>query len=350
MGMGRGGAGADERPLGVWLLCVAALVFAMVLLGGATRLTNSGLSMVEWKPLMGVLPPLSDEAWQQTFDKYKQFPEYQKVNRGMELAEFKRIFYFEYGHRVLGRLIGLSFALPFLWFLLRRRIAWRRVPVLAGLFVLGGMQGLVGWWMVKSGLIDHPDVSHYRLTVHLGLAVAIFAALLWVGLGFLYGDRPLPHGRRRDGVAKAVAALLALVYLQILSGGMVAGFDAGFVYNTFPKMNEYWLPPELGQLTPAWHNLFENAVTIQFDHRIGAYLVALSVIAVWAVARRGHLGHGSAVGLNLVLAAMALQFALGVATLLSVVDPVLGVLHQGGALLLTAALVFTLHRLHREPA
>jgi len=338
-------ARSRERPLGIWLLCVAALVFAMVLLGGATRLTHSGLSMVEWQPLMGVLPPLDEAEWQETFAKYQQYPEYQKINRGMSLAEFKRIFYFEYAHRVLGRAIGLSFALPFLWFLWRRAIARRHIPVLLGLFVLGGLQGVVGWWMVKSGLVDRPDVSHFRLTVHLGLAAAIFAALIWVAFGYLSdaGARARARGGRHGRLARWTGLVLLLVFAQLLSGGLVAGLDAGMVYNSFPMMNAHWLPPELGQLSPLWRDLVDNPVTVQFSHRIGAYLTLLAVVALWWQGRRLAAPQAS-LAYHLVLAAVVLQFALGVATLLTVVALPLGVAHQGGAMLLIASLVFALHR------
>lgn len=333
----------SERPLAIWLFCVAGLVFAMVLLGGATRLTHSGLSMVEWKPLMGVLPPLSEEAWQETFGKYQQSPEYKKINLGMSLAEFKQIFYFEYAHRVLGRTIGLAFALPFLWFLVRRKIPKQRVAVLIGLFILGGMQGLVGWWMVKSGLVDRPDVSHYRLAIHLGLAVMIFGALLWVGFDIWRGgSRAAP-----DGSWLVAAAVLVLVFAQILSGALVAGLDAGLVYNTFPMMGPHWLPPELGELAPWWLDIMDNPYTTQFNHRIGAFLVVFAVCWLWWSARADA---GSKQALIFVVLAVILQFGLGVITLLLQVPVSVGVLHQGGALLLFATLVYCLFCLRRQPA
>ena len=337
------------RPLVAgWLLLVAAMVIAMVMLGGATRLTHSGLSMVQWQPLLGVLPPLDDAAWLETFEKYKQFPEYQKINRGMSLAEFKNIFYYEYSHRVLGRSIGLVFAVPFLWFLLTGRIERRRWKSLTGLFLLGGLQGLIGWWMVKSGLVDRPDVSHYRLTIHLGVAFLILGALLWVALDLLSESQA-------TGAATAAVQRLrrwswfavALIFLQTLSGGLVAGLDAGFVYNSFPMMNEYWLPPELGDLSPWWKNMFENIVTVQFDHRIGAYLCTALLLWLWFLARPLTLGPAARLALNLVLVVLAIQLVLGISTLLLVVPVWLGVLHQGGALLLFAAAVHLTFRLHR---
>jgi cytochrome c oxidase assembly protein subunit 15 len=229
-------------------------------------------------------------------------------------------------------------------FLIMGRIARRDVPVLVGLFVLGGMQGLVGWWMVKSGLIDRPDVSHYRLTAHLGLAVAIFGALLWVGFDFLWG-RARGRGRQLAGMATAV---LALVFVQILLGGLVAGLNAGFVYNSFPTMNGMWLPPDLVTLSPFWHNFLENPVMVQFDHRIGAYVLVLAVAAMWWRGRQAPTGPQARWALHGVAAALALQFALGVATLVMVVPVGLGVLHQGGALLLFASLILLIHRLCGE--
>ena len=329
------GAQAFERPLALWLISIAALVFAMVLLGGATRLTHSGLSMVDWRPVTGWLPPLSEAEWSRAFEAYKQFPEYQKLNRGIDLAVFKGIFWFEYTHRLLGRLIGLAFALPFLWFWIRGRIRRRRVAVLLGLLLLGGLQGLVGWWMVKSGLIDRPDVSHYRLTLHLGLAVAVFAALIWVALDML-GIEQRPQG------ARAVAGLLLiLIFLQILLGAMVAGLDAGFVYNSFPMMGQYWWPPDAWALTPPWRNLVENGVTLQFAHRTGALVVTLA--ALWAC-WQGRREVALRVPLIHLLVLLVLQVGLGIATLVLAVPVVLGVAHQGAALLLLAAAVLVVKR------
>ncbi len=335
------------RPqVAVWLLVVAAMVVAMVMLGGATRLTHSGLSMVQWQPLMGVLPPLSEEAWQETFDKYKQYPEYQKINQGMTLPEFKGIFYYEYSHRVLGRAIGLAFALPFLWFLLTGRIERRRRKALLGLFLLGGLQGLIGWWMVKSGLVDRPDVSQYRLTVHLGVAFLILGALIWVAMDLL--SKPAvggAAGKAAEALRGWVWAAVLLVLLQALSGGLVAGLDAGFVYNTFPMMNEYWLPPELGELSPWWLNMFENVITVQFDHRIGAYLCTLLLLWIWFKARALELAPAARSALRLSMAALVLQLALGIGTLVLLIPVSLAVLHQGGALLLFAATVQLAFRL-----
>ncbi|MBT6587470.1 MAG: heme A synthase [Rhodospirillaceae bacterium] len=331
-----------------WLLIVTVMVAAMVMLGGDTRLTHSGLSMVQWQPLMGTLPPMGEAAWTEVFEKYKQYPEYQKINQGMTLEEFKGIFYYEYGHRVLGRSIGLVFALPFLWFLFSGRIERHRRKALFGLFLLGGLQGLIGWWMVKSGLVDRPDVSQYRLSIHLGVAFLIFGGLIWVALDLVSkaatGEAGQTLQSHRSLRTLAWVAVV-LVLLQTLSGGLVAGLDAGFVYNTFPMMNEYWLPPELGQLSPWWLNMFENVVTVQFDHRIGAYLVTLLVIWIWFKASSMTIAGPVKTALYLVFLALAVQVALGIGTLVLIVPITLAVLHQGGALLLFAAVVNFAYRL-----
>jgi heme A synthase len=231
----------SDRAIAWWLLVCCALVFAMVVLGGVTRLTGSGLSMVNWKPVSGVLPPLSRAAWEREFEHYRQTPEYKYVNKGMSLSEFKGIFWFEYAHRVLGRLIGVVFLLPFLYFLLRRRIEASLVPKLAVMFVLGGLQGLLGWYMVKSGLVDDPHVSQYRLAAHLGLAVLIYAFMLWTALGILRSDED--SGSRGSSSFSTYTLILTIaVFVVMMSGAFVAGLKAGFSYNTFPLMAGQWIP------------------------------------------------------------------------------------------------------------
>jgi len=324
-----------RRAVGLWLLVVAGLVFAMVVLGGYTRLTHSGLSMVDWRPVTGWLPPLGDTAWQAAFDAYKQYPEYQKINQGMDLAGFKDIFWAEYLHRLLGRLIGLAFFLPFLFFLLRGYLSGGLVWRTLGLLVLGGSQGVLGWFMVKSGLVDHPDVSHYRLTAHLGLAVIIYGCLLWVAFDLL-GERPTNTAAR--GLWRPGALMVAVLFIQMLLGGLVAGLDAGRAYNTFPDMNGEWLPAGLLVIEPVWRNLFDNALTVQFDHRLGAYVVTALVLYLWWRAR--HVAGLSNASYALFIA-LWLQFGLGVAVLLSGVPVGLGVSHQAFALVLfTAAIRF----------
>lgn len=336
------GPTATPRSVGFWLLFVALLVFAMVVLGGATRLTRSGLSMTDWRPVAGVLPPLGQAAWEAEFERYKQYPEYRKLNLGMELVQFKTIFWLEYAHRILGRLIGLAFLVPFLWFLLRRRLGRGLAAKLAAVFLLGGVQGLVGWWMVKSGLVDDPEVSHYRLAAHLALALVILAALLWLAWEILL---PAAAAGVSSSLVGLAALVVILVFLQALTGALVAGLDAGRHFNTFPTMDGAWLPDGLWRSVPWWLNFLENPTTVQLDHRIGAYLVLVLVVALWALGRRATAERAVHRALDLMLAALVAQLVLGVLALLYVVPVALGVLHQGGALLLFAAALFALGRL-----
>jgi len=248
--------------LGYWLLICALFVYLMIIVGGVTRLTQSGLSMVEWSPIMGVLPPIGDTAWLEVFEKYKQFPEYQQVNVGMSLEAFKSIFWWEYGHRVLGRIIGLVYLLPLLLFITRGMVPKHWRLRLFFLFILGGIQGVMGWYMVKSGLVDVPHVSQYRLTAHLGLAIVIFACMFWFAMGFLRGETARPVAQIDGFYNRVTVFVVFIVFIMMLSGGFVAGTKAGYVMNTFPKMNGEWVPNSLMALTPWWRNLFENVVTI----------------------------------------------------------------------------------------
>jgi cytochrome c oxidase assembly protein subunit 15 len=338
---------AQDRQVATWLLFCAAVIFGMILLGGVTRLTNSGLSMVEWKPLMGVIPPLSEEAWQETFDKYRLYPEYRKVNRGMSLDDFKSIFMFEYLHRVLGRLIGVLFALPLLYFAWRGAIRPGLMPRLWLLFFLGGCQGLLGWYMVKSGLVDNPRVSQYRLTAHLGLAVAIYAYMLWLAFELLFTSRARPAAAG-SSLGRWSLVLVGLLFLMILSGGLVAGTRAGFAYSTWPLMGDSFIPRGLYAGTPAWLDMFEDITTVQFNHRMFAYLLVL-LIGVFAVAvyRSGRGGRAS-LAVSLLLLALAVQVLLGISTLLLHVPVALAAAHQGGAMLLLTASLYTSHVLVRE--
>lgn len=326
------------RALRLWLLAVAALVFAVVLVGGATRLTESGLSITEWKPVTGTLPPLSESAWEAEFAKYKAIPQYQQVNRGMSLAEFKTIFWWEWAHRLLGRLIGAAFLLPFLWFLWRGWVPAGFRLRLWGLFALGGLQGAAGWWMVASGLSERVSVSQYRLGFHLTLACVIYAALIWTALALDPRPRPAAPARLRRGAA----ALLVAVILQIYVGALVAGLDAGLVYNTWPLIDGALVPSfvRLAFIDPAWRNLFENALTVQFLHRMLAYALWVGALAHAFDALRA-LRRGPLVATALLLAGLVtLQAAVGIATLLAQAPIGLALLHQGMAVLvLTAAVV-----------
>jgi cytochrome c oxidase assembly protein subunit 15 len=336
-------SGGRTRAIGIWLLVVAGMVFAMVVLGGVTRLTESGLSMVEWRPVTGWLPPLSEADWEQAFGAYQQFPEYQKLNAGMTLAAFKGIYWLEYVHRLWGRLIGVAFAVPFLFFLARGRIDRGLTWKLSCMFVLGGLQGVLGWYMVKSGLVDRPDVSQYRLVAHLGLALLVYAYILWVAFGLLApprGGAPASSAAERGAIAVA-----GLVLVTALAGGFVAGLDAGFAYNTFPLMDGELIPRHLFTATPTWRSLFEDVTTVQFTHRVLATLTVLAVLAFRWSLRGRHLDRTARRAANLLTAWVFVQFALGVATLLSIVDVPLAAAHQASAMLLwTLALwtVFTL--------
>jgi cytochrome c oxidase assembly protein subunit 15 len=319
---------ADRRTVAAWLLLCAAMVCAIVIVGGVTRLTRSGLSIVEWQPLAGAIPPLSESHWEELFTKYRETPEYKLVNRGMDLAGFKRIFWWEYIHRLLGRLAGLVYLVPFLWFLVRRRIdrplAWK----LWGVFALGAFQGALGWFMVKSGLVDDPKVSHLRLTAHLGVALAIITAQLWIAFGLL---RPREGPRSRFALA-----LVAVVFLMALSGAMVAGLRAGYAYNTFPLMNGHLVPPEWMLLEPWWRNFEYNMATVQLLHRAIFWLLAVLVPLAWWRSRWRASAHA-------LLGAFALQATLGISTLLLVVPVGLAAAHQAGAVLLLVVAIYHAH-------
>jgi len=331
----------SQKLIASWLLLVALLVFAMVILGGVTRLTNSGLSMVEWRPVTGWLPPIGAEAWAEEFNKYKAFPEYQKVNKGMSLDEFKGIFVFEYSHRLLGRVIGLAFVLPFLAFLLLRKIPASHIPRLLGLLVLGGSQGVMGWLMVKSGLVDHPDVSHYRLTAHLSLACLIFVALLWTVLDLLY---PRENADAKTGALTQLSGIcLLLVFGQILVGGFVAGLNAGFIYNEWPMMGEGFLPDDLFHLQPWYMNFLENLTTIQFTHRMMAYVVFTAIFWLFLKSKNNGQSDLSRKGAAFLFGATLLQVLLGIWTLIAVVPVTLGALHQTGGMIVLGLATFTYH-------
>jgi cytochrome c oxidase assembly protein subunit 15 len=312
-------------PVRVWLVCVALLIVAMILVGGATRLTDSGLSITEWQPIHGTIPPLSEAEWREEFAKYQAIPEYQLVNRGMTLAEFKTIFWWEWAHRFLGRFIGLAFFVPLVWFWATGRIGRALAPKLAGILVLGGLQGAIGWWMVASGLAVRTDVSQYRLAVHLTLAFAILALVLWVahGLGLSSGgDTGAPTGARR-----LAAVILALVFVQVFLGGLVAGLDAGLVSSTWPTMDGALIPDGVLIMEPVWRNVFENPVTAQFDHRMAAYLT-LVLAVVHAVRTHGTAAGGQALALAVAVAAQA---AIGIAAIVEEMPLSLALLHQLGA-------------------
>ncbi|MGC6485940.1 MAG: COX15/CtaA family protein [Candidatus Puniceispirillales bacterium] len=326
--------GGENTAVITWLFTVAAMVFAMVVVGGITRLTGSGLSMVEWRPLMGILPPLSDAEWMRVYDLYRQSPEFIHINTHMGVTEFKTIFFWEYVHRVLGRMIGLAYALPLFYFALRRQIPSGYGLRFLLLLVLGGMQGVIGWWMVKSGLAEDPEVSQYRLAVHLSMALLILSALLWTALDLKEGRRGWPGGH--------AAGVLAVLAVTIVAGAFVAGMDAGKLYNEYPLMGDGFVPVEYGE--EGHLDAFENPASAQFHHRLLALLVVAGVISLWRRAIRS----GVAIRGHAMAAAVAGQFILGVATLLYAVPVNLGVLHQAGAATLLASVIWCLHGLARK--
>ncbi len=337
---------AANYPVAMWLFVCCALVFAMVVVGGVTRLTRSGLSIVEWQPIVGTLPPLTDAQWQDTFAKYQLTPEFRQVNHAMTLAEFKGIFWWEYIHRLLGRAIGVVFLVPLLWFAARRRIPAGHGWKLAGIFVLGGLQGAMGWYMVQSGLVDDPRVSQFRLTAHLGIALAIFAAMFWIGLSLLDPRRAALATPTQRATRRLSYAVAALVFVMALTGGFVAGIRAGFAYNTFPLMHGSIVPPEILSIDPWWKNFFWNMATVQFDHRALAWLLAFLVPVLWWKLRTApDLPPRARTGGHLLLALLALQIALGIATLLLVVPVPLAAAHQAGAVLVFAASLNIAHAL-----
>ena len=330
-------------PVAIWLFVCAALVFTMVVLGGLTRLTHAGLSMVDWRPITGWLPPLDQAVWQATFEEYQRFPEYQKRNLGISLNEFKSIFWFEYLHRLLGRIIGIAFLMPFLWFVVSKRIGGRLAFWLTALFCLGGLQGVVGWWMVKSGLVDQPDVSQYRLAVHLGLAVAIYGLLIWTALSivFQYKDKRTAT----VGAYYGSACCLVIVFITMISGALVAGLDAGFAYNTFPTMNGQWIPDHLFAQSPWYINITENTITVQFDHR----WLAISTVAGIAVlcwrSRNLEMSRIARWALHGLGGVAILQLLLGIATVVLVVPIPIAISHQAVAMILFTFAVVATHTL-----
>ncbi len=327
---------SHRRQIAAWLLVCAAMVFAMVVLGGVTRLTGSGLSMVEWDPIFGIVPPLDEAQWDAVFEKYQASPEYQKINIGMDLAGFKRIFLVEYAHRVLGRTIGIVFLLPLLFFFATRRIPPGLAPKLVALFVLGGLQGLLGWYMVKSGLVDNPHVSPYRLTAHLMLAVALYGYMIWVALGLL-SQGPQRANGPGPWLRRYATALLGWVFLTMASGGFVAGLKAGLAYNTFPLMEGRWIPSGIWDLQPGYRNLFENVATVQFDHRVAAITAFVGILVLWLMGSGRMPSRGARYALHGLALMGVVQVGLGIATLLHRVPVPLAAAHQAGALV-----VFTL--------
>lgn len=337
-----------QKPIAIWLFICCALVFAMVVVGGVTRLTGSGLSIVEWQPLIGAIPPLSEADWEILLEKYRQIPQYHEVNKGMTLEEFKGIFWWEYFHRLLGRAIGLVFFIPFLYFIIRKQIDRPLGLKLLGIFLLGGLQGLMGWYMVMSGLVNNIYVSQYRLTAHLGLAFIIYAAMFWVAASLLS-----PHKKQQQSAMENSYShlrrysfyLTLLIFIMILSGGFVAGIHAGKAYNTFPLMDGHLIPPGLFVLEPWYRNFFENITSVQFNHRLIAWLLTFFVSIFWLKSLKYPLSSSAKMACHLLLLALILQISLGIATLLSAVPLELAATHQAGAMVLFTASLWVNHKL-----
>ena len=334
----------------------------MVVVGGITRLTLSGLSITKWNPVIGVIPPVSSAQWAAAFQHYQQVPEYRAIHYGMSLADFKAIYFWEYAHRLLGRLIGLAFAVPLVWFWLRGRLPRRLIPALVGILALGVAQGLLGWYMVESGLADRVEVSQYRLVAHLTLALAIYGLILWTALGLAFPSpsdnvgtpkapslpSPACGGRLGWGWRRAAEAVIVLVGQTIAAGGFVAGTRAGLTYNTFPLMDGRFVPAGYAQLEPFIRNWFENVPAVQFDHRLLAETTVASVIILWLTGWRVALPRPARLALHALLAIALLQISLGISTLLLVVPIPLAAAHQAGAVLLLTAAIVLRHRL-RQP-
>lgn len=339
---------SQADPVRVWLLAVAALIFVMVSIGGATRLTGSGLSITEWQPIMGVVPPFTDAAWQQAFDKYRQIPQYLHVNRGMSLPEFKFIYWWEWSHRFLARLVGVVFLVPFVFFLATGRIRRSLAFKLGAVFLLGGLQGFIGWYMVSSGLAERVGVSQYRLALHLSLAILILGAILW--LAFSLRSRPAQQDAPALPGYTAAKLLLALVFLQIVAGAFVAGMKAGSGYNTWPLMDGRFIPDGLFAMHPRWVNLFENAITVQFNHRLLAYVLFIAAIwQTWRVREGNGEGTASLSAVALLVAVFG-QVLLGIWTLLARVPIELGLAHQAGAVAVFWIAIWHAHALSSQRA
>lgn len=337
-----------SRAVLVWLLGVAAMVFIMAIIGAITRLTESGLSIMEWAPFSGALPPMSEAEWQRLFELYRQIPQYQLVNAGMTLEEFREIFWWEWIHRQWGRLIGLAFLLPFLWFLLRGRLpAWLK-PHGWALLALGALQGAMGWFMVASGFAERTEVSQYRLALHLGLALLLYGYLLWLAFRLAWPAPDLSPGTAR--LRRGLKGLLHLLILTLLSGALVAGLNAGMVYNTYPLMDGRLVPAGYWLHEPWFLSPFENVTAVQFNHRVLTLLTALLALVLWARSRSLALAPAARKALTVLALLVLLQMALGVATLLAAVPVSLGALHQAGAILVLTATLAALYLLRHEHA
>lgn len=338
-------AQSSRGLVAAWLLACCALVFFTVVIGGMTRLTHSGLSIVEWQPIMGAVPPLNDAQWEEAFAKYRETPEFRLRNHDMELPGFKRIFWWEYVHRLMGRLVGIAFLIPFLYFLARRMLDGELARRLVSIFILGAMQGALGWYMVKSGLVDDPRVSSVRLAAHLGLAFLIYGLMLWEALTLMTPLRTVVS----DAARMRASFMVGLVFVMVLSGALVAGIRAGFAYNTWPTMDGRWIPEEIMLLQPWWSNLTNNMATVQFMHRVIAILVLGMTFATWARVRQEPPNDRARTWANALAGMAVLQVLLGISTLLLHVPLNLAALHQAGAVVLFSCAIGLRHALRPAP-
>lgn len=336
----------SQNPVIIWLIVGALLVISMVVIGGITRLTQSGLSMVEWNLVMGSVPPMNEIEWQQTFEKYKESPEFHIVNYEFDLEDFKSIFWWEYIHRMLGRLIGLVFIIPFFIFLYQKRIDKPLLKKLLAIFILGAFQGFLGWYMVKSGLVKDPHVSHYRLAAHLIAALTLFSLILWTALELIFKDSKLQNDPFLNKIRNLSIAGTILLIIQIIYGAFVAGLKAGLYYNTWPKMGSNWVPSEVGHAISrdGLTSLVDNITVVQFIHRYLAWIVAIIVILIWAKVRRSLKDSDLWPGVQFLVGMTIIQILLGIFTLIYQVPISLGVIHQLGSVLLLGGFVFILQR------
>ena len=321
-------------------MCV--LIYGVIAIGGYTRLTESGLSIVAWEPLSGVIPPLTKLQWLNEFERYQQFPEFKLINQTMNIEGFKRIFWIEYAHRLAARLVAVWFLLPFVFFLWQRYLLPRFTLRLAVVFALGGVQGLVGWYMVASGLSENPAVSQYRLAAHLSLACVLYGYILWLAAGLLMPATSSDEGTRQIFQVTTVVSLILLAWMQI-SGAMMAGTHAGFVFNTFPEMNGKLIPESMFALQPVWRNLFENVITIQFFHRWSAVIVLIAITTLWIQSFRSK-QRSLRFFASAILLAGLLQFVFGISTLLSKVQLAFAMIHQSGFIVLLSLLILALRK------
>ncbi len=330
-----------QKQITTWLIVACLLIFLMVIIGGITRLTRSGLSIVEWHPLSGVIPPMTDSAWELEFKKYQQFPEYQKLNQGITLSQFKFIFFWEYIHRLIGRLLGLFFIIPFAYFFIKKKLDTPLIKKLLMMFLFGGLQGLYGWYMVKSGLVDNPHVSHYRLAGHLVLAFGLMAYILWTALDVNRERFTKGTSYNKMYLRPVLHWIISLIILQIIYGAFTAGLKAGYGWNTFPKMAGQWIPGGLLSLSPWYLNLVEHNLTVQFIHRILGWGLCMLIPGYWRYTRGFDLTLQQDFAITALMNIVIVQFLLGILTLLWVVPVWLGILHQAGAFVLLAAWVLS---------